>query len=179
MCGLIALTLSSLQWAICKSFQSQHLHLVGLVLIDFFKTRNITVHFSLTYGRRFSVTGHEPCFVVVCMNCVWFMACHARANDIRSLRYLPCSSLRQLLMRRSPPFPSLSFSLSLKARSDRRMSVRLPSGLHGRWGSRETLSLLRQMGEKKMRQDVIRKSPLRRKSRNWSLHSVVSEVIVR
>lgn len=111
-CGLIALTLSSSQWAICKSFRSQHLHLVGLVLIGCFffpeKIHSSVLYTFLTFGRRFSDTGHKPCFVVVCMNCVWFMACHAHANDIRSLRYLPCSSLRQLLMRRSPPFPSLS-----------------------------------------------------------------------
>lgn len=92
---------------------------------------------------------------------LWCTARHARANDIRSLRYLPCSSPRRLLMRRSPPFPSLSRRAVIGGCQSG--SLR---GLRGRWGSRETLSLLQQMGERKTRQDAIRKSPLRRSSRN-------------
>lgn len=111
ICGLVAPTLSSLQWAICKSLQSQHLHLVGPVLINSFGADSWqwTVDLFIYFYLWEEVECYRP-RTLFCrrLHELWFTARHVRTNDIRSLRYLPCSSLRRLLMRRSPPFPSFS-----------------------------------------------------------------------
>lgn len=101
----------------CNEQSVNHFSLrpVGLVLIDSFRedTWQCTVHFKKNKIKNY-IWEEIQCYRPRTLFCrrvheLWFTVRHARANDIRSLRYLPCSSLRRLLMRHSPPFPSLSW----------------------------------------------------------------------